>query len=76
MKVKLLKKVRKMYSIYLEKNNKNEDVYCVKHMTDWCDYARDYRSRGCYDTLEEAIKKRNKLILKYCRQFYRPKKII
>ena len=76
MKVKLLKKARKIYSIYLEKNNKHKDVYYVKDMTEWSDYARDYRNMGCYTTLDQAIKKRNKLILKYCRQFYKPKKII
>lgn len=76
MKVKLLKKARKMYSIYLEKNDKYEDVYYVRDMTDWCDYAGDYSSMGCYTTLDKAINKRNELILKYCRQFFKPKKII
>lgn len=76
MKVKLLKKVRKIYSIYLEKNNKYEDVYCVRDMTDWYDYAGNYRSKGYYETLDEAITRRSELILNYCRQFYKPKKVI
>ena len=76
MKVKLLKKVRKMYSIYLEKNNNLEDVYCVRNMTDWYDYANNYRSMGYYQTLNESVNRRNELILNYCRQFYKPKKII
>ena len=76
MGAKLLKKVRKKYSIYLEKNNKYEDVYCVRDMTDWCDYARNYRSKGYYQTLNESVNRRNELILNYCRQSYKPKKII
>jgi len=45
-------------------------------MTDWCDYARNYRSMGYYETLDEAINRRSELILNYCRQFYKPKKLI
>ena len=63
MRVKLLKKVRKIYSIYLEKNNKYEDVYCVRDMTDWYDYGVNYRSKGYYKTLNEAVNRRNELML-------------
>lgn len=76
MKVKLLKKSRSIYTIYLEKNSKGELMYCLRDKSQINDYSRQYYLIGIFKTKKEAIEKMREKIISYAMTYYKPKKII